>query len=343
MSSDEESSKDDEWEFLEFENQLLKAEQTRLLDSILALSRNLKELSSEVDSSLILENEELSEELKVYRNLVGTLKNLSPGILEDDEWGKVSGDIPGATEEEEVQGSFKPSKALLKELTEEADMKVLSLLAASQCLQGGNWIKAKYPVGAPIFFQDLKFHYQLGKNWLGQDIIDQNDRSLNMRFDMVFPGFPASVASEIAWRLFCSEEQQRIITRCDSLTCTRVYESCDPKTGDRVQLQFMENPLKETNKIQTIPLSCRRTRRLVARSTLSIPRLSRSKRKDKLSKRARSDENVGNVDAYVISQSSTKLFPIPKRHNTELIQGQVIRGSFTWQEPEGARIVCVIS
>jgi hypothetical protein len=331
------------------ENDRLKGEQTKLLDTILRLSDNLKDLRSNLDLSLIAENEELNAELQAYRTLVETLKDLSPDEAQH-EWAKVSGDVVSAPKSENDEGDdtvsiYKPSASLLRELADEADMKVLSFLAVSQTLQGGNWVKAKYPVGAPSFFQELKFHYQLGKNWLGREVSDPSDRCLNMRFDMFFPGFPASVVAEIVWRLFCSEEHSRVMIRSDQMKFETLHESCDPKSGDRVKLYTLKNPIRGTEKVQQIKLMCRRTRRHVARSTLTIPHISRSRKSGSgnPAKRARSDDDVGNVDAHVVSQSSTKLFPVPYLANSEEIQGQMIRGAFAWQEPEGSRIVAVIS
>jgi len=333
------------------ENERLKKDHTRLLDTVMRLSDHLKDLRSQVDPSLVIENEELYEELKAYRALVENLKELSPEPT-DDEWAKVAGDnaqAPSpkdAQEEESVEDSiYKPSASLIRELADEADMKVLSFLAVSQTLRGGNWVKAKYPVGAPSFFQDLKFHYQLGRDWLGREVDDPRNSCVNMRFDMFFPWFSSSVVSEIVWRLFCSEEHSRLMTRCDNdMKFDTIHEACDPKTGDRLKLFTLQNPVVVTGKVQQLKLMGRRTKREVARSTLTLPRISRSRKSNgHASKRSRTDDVAGNVEAYVVSQSSTKLFSAPYVPNVEEIHGQMIRGAFVWQEPEGSRIVCVIS
>ena len=138
------------------------------------------------------------------------------------------------------------------------------------------------------------------------------------------------------------------MTRCDQMMFKTIHESCDPKSGDRVKLFTLHNPLKDSDKVQQLKLMCRRTKRQVARSTLTIPRIIRSRKSNNNNdshhsvKRARSEDDIGNVDAYVVSQSSTRLFPIPYVPNTEEVQGQMIRGAFVWQEAEGTRIVCVV-
>jgi hypothetical protein len=338
-----ESAVEEELDDLRSENEQLKTEQAHLLDTALRLSEELEDLKVNMDMHLVTEHEELNAELQAYQSLVNTMRDLTKADGQIDEWMNVSGDSEPSTPLEPPADTFVPTASLLRELGDEADMKVLSFLAVSQTLQGGNWMKAKYPVGCPQFFQDLKFHYQLNRNWLGGDAIIPSDRSVNMRFDMYFPGFPASVVAEIMWRLFSSEEHSRAMTRCDRMSFETIHEACDAKTGDRSKLFLMKNPIQGSDRVQQIRLTCRRTRRQVARSTLTIPRLGRARRNGESTKRMRCDEEPGNVDAFVVSQSSTKLFPVPFDLNTKEIQGHMIRGAYAWQEGEGSRIVVVIS
>jgi hypothetical protein len=320
------------------ENEQLKAERSALLQKLLSLTHLVEAAVRGQEKEVVDENLQLSAELGSHREMFNSLMSLLPDM---------SAELPQGAD-----GDQKPAlTSLLCEIADEAELKVLNLLSASQSMQGGNWKRAKYnaSLALPDFFSDLKLHYQLGHD------------NLQMRFDIFFPGFTEKVVTEIVWRLFSSREHARRIIRSDALELETIEDVVlDPKTGARAKVVRFENKLTNVEGgFQETIMGCGKRRSTLARSTLAPPKVPR-----KGAKRAKTDgaasaaasatttsgkpaklvvEDWGDQDCSVVSVSSTMLYPMPARDKCLPISGQFVQGAIMWTEKDGVRLAMALS
>lgn len=371
-----------EIDFLISDNEKLRKERTRLLDTFVALTHALETQEKQVDPSILKENEELTAELKAHTLLLESLKELS-GVgygfnefeqqLNDHEQEEQEAEANEANKRPKLavpqNGALKPSSPMLDELADAAQMAVLTFLSTSQTLRGGNWVRAKYPVhvSLPSYFRELKFHYQLGRDILGGQV---NGSCVNLRFDMFFPGFSPSSVSEVTWRMFCSEEHARRITRSDSVVLEVLEDTCDTRSGERVKVLKFQNRFKDSKNVQQAALVCCKRRRTLSKSTLVAPQVkieqtssvdegdyvsplssssslnssSNNNKKVSVDRMLKlTPDDVGTCECIVASTSSTKLYPIAKGDNVIDVEGKMLQGSICWEENGGTRVVVLIS
>jgi len=251
--SDWSSSEDEalEQSLLAEQNEQLRQERAILMEKFVTLTELVEQTIIGQEKEVFEANQELQQQLESHREMLQSLMALLPDSHSDQDPG--IGDVKSSL------------SALLSDIADEAELKVMALLAASQNLIGGRWKRAKYnpALGLPEFFSDLKMHYMLGED------------HLQIRFDAFFPGFAEKVVAEILWRVFGSQEYSRRITSSECLNIETVDEMVlDPRTGARAKVIRFDNKLKEPEgHLQEAVFGCSRRRRTLAKSTLATPRV----------------------------------------------------------------------
>eukprot|EP00514_Thraustochytrium_sp_LLF1b_P008033 CAMPEP_0184535890 /NCGR_PEP_ID=MMETSP0198_2-20121128/16132_1 /TAXON_ID=1112570 /ORGANISM="Thraustochytrium sp., Strain LLF1b" /LENGTH=512 /DNA_ID=CAMNT_0026928965 /DNA_START=112 /DNA_END=1651 /DNA_ORIENTATION=+ len=319
---------------LRVENQKLREERATFLSKINELRSKVENMREEGTSDMKAESALLRTQLEEHKRFVSHFRHLCDG----------------------ASSTLVARQAIYKEGSDSAQAQVLGLISQSVA---DKWKEGWIPDNVNIPFQDFHFYYKYKSEYGEKTGEPAPRRRLNVRVDLSFPGTQSCTVSDFMWLSFSNTEVQRRLYQVENLEFTQLVDDAPDKD---TKMMYVRERLEAPKKDQDWVVVCKRSAKMLARSTLCKPNenphtappsssggfLSRflggSREHEEgqgPSKRPR--PAISKVACAVLAMSSTQHSVAPHFDNVNRITSMFVQGAVTWDHGGDSRLIIVFS